>query len=71
MTTLICVPSPGTPKQTVRVEYALWEAYGRVCDADGTNRAKDLREHMERRVKAREGRLPGEPDTVAPEQPQA
>lgn len=55
MTTLTCVPSSGTPKQTIRVEGALWDEFGEVCKAEGTNRAEDIREHMKRRIQAHRG----------------
>lgn len=71
MTTLIDVPSSGTPKQTIRVESALWEAFGKVCADEGTNRAKDIREHMERKVQAHKGqRPPSEPAAQEEDQPQ-
>lgn len=53
MTTLIDV-SAGNPKQTIRVDPELWKAFGEVCDAKGTSRAEDIREHMEREVQAYE-----------------
>jgi hypothetical protein len=70
VTTLIDVPSSGTPKQTIRVENALWLAYGEVCAAEGTSRAEDIREHMKRKVKAHTGQLPTEPDAPQEDQPQ-
>ncbi|MGI8333521.1 hypothetical protein ACRYCC_26510 [Actinomadura scrupuli] len=71
MTTLIVVPSSGTPKQTIRVERALWDAYGEVCAAEGTSRAKAIREHMESKVKAHRGHLPNEPEGQTESQPQS
>jgi len=50
VTTLIGVPTAGTPKQTLRVEKELWEEYGEVCKQEGVSRAADLRAHMEDKV---------------------
>lgn len=52
MTTLIDVPTSGTPKQTIRVDGELWKAYGKACEAEGTSRAEDIREHMKRKIAA-------------------
>lgn len=45
-------PTRGTKREAIRVEPDLWHEYGLACEADGTNRSADLREHMERKVKA-------------------
>lgn len=41
----------------IRIERDLWEAYGKVCEADGTNRSEDIREHVRRRVEEYQARL--------------
>jgi hypothetical protein len=48
--TLIPVPSDGTTKHSIRVKDDLWEAYLKLCTAEGTNCAADIREHIRRRV---------------------
>lgn len=40
-----------TPRQTFRVDPDLWAKYALACEARGTNRAEDLRNHIARRVK--------------------
>jgi hypothetical protein len=48
---------PGVPNQPknknkpIRVSTELWAEFGEVCEAEGTNRAADLRAYMERRVR--------------------
>jgi hypothetical protein len=53
---LVRIPDvPNQPKnknKPVRVSEELWAEFGEACEADGTDRAKDLRAHMERKVKA-------------------
>jgi hypothetical protein len=49
--TLAPVPNqPKTPNRVVRVDDELWEAYGQACEAEGHNRAEDIRDHMRRKV---------------------
>lgn len=45
---------PNQPKnknKPIRVPDELWDEFGKVCEDEGTNRAADLRAHMERRVR--------------------
>jgi hypothetical protein len=45
---------PNQPKnknKPVRVSEELWAEFGKVCADEGTDRAKDLRAYMERRVR--------------------
>lgn len=42
----------GTKREAIRVDPDLWRDYGLACEALGTDRSKDLRALMERRVKA-------------------
>ena len=35
----------------VRVDNETWETYGKVCEAEGTSRADDIRRHIHARVK--------------------
>lgn len=57
MTTLIPVPSAGTPKQTIRVDDALWEAFKEACKAEGVSAAADIRAHMRRKVEQHQQKL--------------
>lgn len=69
---LIPLPNqPKTPIRTLRVPDELWDAYGEVCEAEGTDRTKDIRGYMERRVrgakqKARKGQQAEQPDDSEP-----
>ena len=45
-------PVRGTKREAIRVEPDLWRDYGEACKARGTDRSKDIRALMERRVKA-------------------
>ena len=45
-------PMRGTKREAIRVEPDLWRDYGEACKALGTDRSKDLRALMERRVRA-------------------
>ena len=42
----------GTKREAIRVEPELWRDYGEACSAENTDRSKDLRAHMLRRVRA-------------------
>ena len=42
----------GTKREAIRVEPELWREYGAACDELGTDRSKDIRAHMLRRVRA-------------------
>lgn len=43
---------PGkTPNRIIRVDDQLWEDFGRLCVEEGTDRAKDIRAYMQRRVR--------------------
>lgn len=72
MTTLIDVPSSGTPKKTVRVEDALWEAFGEACKADGISCAEDLRNHMKWKVQQHaQKQAQAQPEAPADDQPKS
>lgn len=43
----------------IRITDGEWEDYAVVCSADGTDRAKDIREHVQRRIKAFRRKNPG------------
>jgi hypothetical protein len=45
-------PVRGTKREAIRVEPELWREYGEACKALGTDRSKDIRTHMVRRVRA-------------------
>ncbi len=45
-------PTRGTKREAIRVEPELWREYGLACEADSTNRSADLRDHMQRKVRA-------------------
>lgn len=45
-------PVRGTKREAIRVDPELWRDYGLACEALGTDRSKDLRALMTRRVKA-------------------
>jgi hypothetical protein len=48
-------PVPNQPKnknKPIRVSEELWDEFGKVCEAEGSNRAAELRAYMEKRVKA-------------------
>jgi hypothetical protein len=45
-------PVRGTKREAIRVEPELWREYGLACAALGTDRSKDIRALMERRVRA-------------------
>ena len=45
-------PIRGTKREAIRVEPELWREYGLACEASDTNRSADLRDHMQRRVRA-------------------
>jgi len=45
-------PVRGTKREAIRVDPELWRDYGLACAALGTDRSKDIRALMERRVKA-------------------
>ena len=45
-------PVRGTKREAIRVEPELWREYGLACAALGTDRSKDIRALMVRRVKA-------------------
>ena len=45
-------PVRGTKREAIRVEPELWREYGLACEAADTNRSADLRDHMERKVRA-------------------
>ena len=56
-------PVRGTKREAIRVDPDLWKDYGEACKALGTDRSKDLRALMVRRVKAwRKGQKPAPPD---------
>ncbi|MEU8623245.1 hypothetical protein [Streptomyces sp. NPDC048669] len=42
----------GTPGRMVRIDDEMWDAYGRLCAAEGTSRADDIRRHVHSRVAA-------------------
>jgi hypothetical protein len=42
----------GTKREAIRVEPELWREYGAACEALDTDRSKDIRAHMIRRVRA-------------------
>jgi hypothetical protein len=44
-------PTRGTKREAIRVEPELWRKYGLACAALGTDRSKDIRALMLRRVK--------------------
>lgn len=47
-------PVPNQPKtgnRVIRVPTELWDEFGQLCEAEGTDRAKDLRAYMQRRVR--------------------
>jgi hypothetical protein len=39
-----------TKAKPIRVPQAMWDAYGAVCKKLGTDRTKDLLEHMRRQI---------------------
>ena len=39
-----------TPTRPIRVPIPMWEAYGRVCERETTDRTADLLAHMRRRI---------------------
>jgi hypothetical protein len=45
-------PTRGTKREAIRVEPELWREYGLACEAENTNRSADLRDHMQRKVRA-------------------
>lgn len=45
-------PVRGTKREAIRVDPELWREYGLACASLGTDRSKDIRSLMERRVKA-------------------
>lgn len=45
-------PIRGTKREAIRVDPELWREYGLACEALGTDRSKDIRALMLRRVKA-------------------
>jgi hypothetical protein len=45
-------PTRGTKREAIRVDPDLWRDYGLACEAIGTDRSKDIRSLMERRVRA-------------------
>ncbi len=45
-------PVRGTKREAIRVDPDLWHDYGLACTALGTDRSKDIRALMVRRVKA-------------------
>lgn len=45
-------PVRGTKREAIRVDPELWREYGLACEALGTDRSKDIRALMERRVRA-------------------
>jgi len=45
-------PIRGTKREAIRVDPELWREYGLACAALGTDRSKDIRALMLRRVKA-------------------
>ncbi len=72
--TVTPVPNkPKTKNRVLRVDEALWLAYGEACEAEGLTKADDLREHMRRKVRAFKRRqaqvaqptTPDAPDTPA------
>ena len=44
-------PVRGTKREAIRVDPDLWRDYGHACEALGTDRSKDIRALMERRVR--------------------
>lgn len=42
----------GTKREAIRVDPELWREYGLACEALGTDRSKDIRALMIRRVRA-------------------
>lgn len=40
-----------TPTRPIRVPVVMWEAYGRVCKALGTDRTADIHERMAERIR--------------------
>lgn len=50
MITLTTVPTEGTPKQTVRVDPTLWQAFLEASKAKGLSGAENLRRFMRREV---------------------
>lgn len=45
-------PARGTKREAIRVEPELWREYGLACTDLGTDRSKDIRALMVRRVRA-------------------
>jgi hypothetical protein len=49
--TLTFVPNqPKTGNRVFRAPKDLWDRFGKLCEVETTDRAKDLRAYMERRV---------------------
>lgn len=56
MATLIDVPGKGTPKKTVRVDDALWQAFTEASKTKGLSCAENLRQFMKREVEEHQQR---------------
>jgi hypothetical protein len=41
-----------TKNRPIRISEGEWADYEVVCDSDGTDRAKDIRAHVQRRIRA-------------------
>jgi hypothetical protein len=49
---VVRIKRPEVPTRAVRVEDQLWDDYAEACVAKGVSRNEDLRNHMEREVRA-------------------
>lgn len=38
-------------KAIIRIQKPFWAAYKEWCDLNGTNRSKDIKEHIKKRIK--------------------
>lgn len=59
-----------TKNRPIRISNENWADYEVVCAADGTDRAKDINEHIRRRIKAYRRKNPDEQlpsDSAGPE----
>lgn len=48
-----------TKNRPIRISDGEWADFEVVCDADDTDRAKDIRAHVQRRIKAFRRKNPG------------
>lgn len=67
VTTLINVPTAGTPETDQSRGECAMAGYGEACEAEGTSRAVDIREHMKRKIERHRRRQRATPGDGSPE----